>query len=276
MPATGRPLVLVHGFAQSARSWDVVAKALGVDGRCRVATFELAGHGKRRSLVESDDPAVFDLAAQGEALLAFLEAFEQPPVLVGYSMGGRVALQALADDTGRFAASVSALVLESCGLGPATPEERKASAERDAANARRLREQGVSAFMDAWEQIPLFATQRRLPDDVRRRVRDGRVANSAEALALTFERAGQHTMPGRAEALAALRRLLGQGVPALYVAGELDGKYCALAAELAAQVPAGETRIVPGAGHNVHLEAPDAFCAAVCEWLGLYGEWPGC
>lgn len=268
MPATGRPLVLVHGFAQSACSWDAVAKVLGADGRCEVVTFELAGHGKRRSLAESDNPAAFDLSVQGEVLLDFLEGFEQLPVLVGYSMGGRVALRAMANDPERFAASVSALVLESCGLGPATPEERMASAERDTANARRLREQGVLAFMDAWERLPLFATQRRLPDDVRQRVRGERVANSAEALALTFERAGQHTMSGRAEALAALQRLLEQSVPALYVAGELDEKYCALAAELAAQVPAVETRIVPGAGHNVHLEAPDAFCAALRERFG--------
>lgn len=283
MPATGRPsvrtalsssasFVLVHGFAQSARSWDAVAKALGADGRCEVVTFELVGHGKRRSLAESNDPVAFDLAAQGEALLGFLEGFEQPPMLVGYSMGGRVALRALANDPERFAASVSALVLESCGLGPATPEERTASAERDAANARRLREQGVSAFMDAWEQLPLFATQQRLPEGVRQRVRDERVANSAETLALTFERAGQHTMPGRAEALAALWRLREQGIPVLYMTGELDGKYSALAVELAANVPAVEARVVPGVGHNVHLEAPDAFCAALRERFGRYSE----
>lgn len=303
MPATGSaaggavPVVLVHGFGQSAHAWDAVAETLRAGGCCEVATFELAGHGERRAtgdscmlanregspgcgnpegcakgdVAELANPAAFDLAAQGEALLAFLEGFEQPPVLVGYSMGGRVALQALVDAPKRFAACVRALVLESCGLGPATEEERAAAAARDAANAQRLREAGVQAFMDAWEQLPLFATQRELPADVRKRVRVERLANSAEALALTFERAGQHAMPGRTEVLRALRDLTAARVSLLYVAGERDEKYSALADILASELVEAQTAesslvtvtVIPQAGHNVHLEQPEAFCNLV-------------
>lgn len=296
------PMVLVHGFAQSARSWDAVAAALGASRP--VALFELAGHGKRRpampgagpaacagpgasapspseaGLVSSafGNPADYDLESQACALLDFLEGFEQRPVLVGYSMGGRVALQALVRHEERFAACVGALILESCGLGPASEDERDAAAERDAANARRLRTLGVQAFMDAWERLPLFASQQELPADVRKRVRAERLANSAEALALTFERAGQHVMPDRGEVVTALRGLAVKGVSLLYVAGQRDSKYSALAAELkqalaasspsfaattAALVTGGAVgvAVVPYAGHNVHLENPEAFCA---------------
>lgn len=274
--AKAAPVVLVHGFAQSARSWDAVAAALGASRS--VATFELAGHGERRPSPHttssvSDDSGAYDLESQACALLDFLEGFEQRPVLVGYSMGGRVALQALVSHGERFASCVSALVLESCGLGPASKEERSAAAKRDAANAQRLREVGVRAFMDAWEQLPLFATQQELPADVRKHVRDERLANSAEALALTFERAGQHAMPSRAQVLQALHGLTAAQMPVLYLAGEHDEKYRALANELASNAGTTEspfaikTAIVPHAGHNTHLEQPEAFCSFI-EQLG--------
>lgn len=275
----GVPLVLVHGFAQSAGSWEDVALQLAF-GRA-VYAFELVGHGGSDC---PDDETAYELSAQAEALLAFLdyvaerEAFacgaaggEARPVVVGYSLGGRVALTAACRAAQAFNQRASGLVLESAGLGPATSEERVAAAGRDAANAERLRDQGLRAFMDAWERLPLFATQRALPPEVRERVRAGRLANDAEALARTFMHAGQHAMPARDEVLSTLRLLADCGVPVLYLAGNLDEKYRLLAKPLEAQHFCATTLITP-AGHNIHLEAPaqycetiNAFAAAVCR-----------
>ncbi|EFV33494.1 hypothetical protein HMPREF1023_01215 [Eggerthella sp. 1_3_56FAA] len=119
--------------------------------------------------------------------------------------------------------------------------------------------------MDFWEQLPLFASQRDLPPDVRERLRAGRMANDAEALARTFEQAGQHVMPSRAETLETLDVLRAGDTPLLYLAGERDEKYRALAAQAA---EAGATvRIIPGAGHNAHLEAPATFAKEVASFL---------
>ena len=138
-------------------------------------------------------------------------------------------------------------------------------AKRDAACATRLRADGLEAFMDFWEQLPLFASQRDLPPDVRERLRAGRMANDAEALARTFEQAGQHVMPSRAETLETLAVLRAGGTPLLYLAGERDEKYRALAAQAA---EAGATVcIIPGAGHNAHLEAPATFAKEVASFL---------
>ncbi|WP_156788370.1 alpha/beta fold hydrolase, partial [Eggerthella sp. 1_3_56FAA] len=140
-----------------------------------------------------------------------------------------------------------------------------AATERDAACAARLRADGLEAFMDFWEQLPLFASQRDLPPDVRERLRAGRMANDAEALARTFEQAGQHVMPSRAETLETLDVLRAGDTPLLYLAGERDEKYRALAAQAA---EAGATvRIIPGAGHNAHLEAPATFAKEVASFL---------
>lgn len=104
--ALSAPIVLVHGFAQQASTWDKVALSLSRAG-VECFAFELAGHGKNARPTVGDVPGreAFDLCFQARALLAFCEAVAHVagrlPVLVGYSMGGRVALQAaclVADD----------------------------------------------------------------------------------------------------------------------------------------------------------------------------------
>ncbi len=261
-PAT--PLILLHGFSQSAASWEHVAVQLGATRP--VYALDLVGHGASD---RPADPAAYTLDAQGAALCAFahhVAAVENArPAVVGYSMGGRVTLSALSGDPHAF----PAVILEAAGLGPASPADRAAAAERDARCAARLRVDGLAAFMDFWEQLPLFATQRTLPADVRERLHAARMANDAEALARTFEHAGQHVMPDRAANLAALAALASspaQPLPLLYLAGEHDQKYRAQAHDFAAATHA-VTCIVPGAGHNTHLEAPAAFVREVQAFL---------
>lgn len=277
--AEAAPVVLLHGFAQSAASWDNIAELLG---RTRsVVALDLVGHGG------SDRPEGADayaLGAQGEMLLAYLAspvgvaALAAPgrsnggsasaaqgsrkPLVVGYSMGGRVALAAASSQPETFARIAGGLVLESAGLGPVDEREREDAAERDARNAAALRRDGLSAFMDAWERLDLFATQRDLPASARERMRASRLANDAEALARTFEHAGQHAMPARVDVLAALASLRASGAPVRYIAGALDVKYRTLAEGLEDEGLC-EVRIVAGAGHNVHLEAPAAYLRAL-------------
>ena len=256
------PLVLLHGFAQSADVWDEVASRLACKRPVHAPDFVGQGESERPK-----DPAPYALKAVSDALLAFLRHVQQEsgglaPVVVGYSMGGRLALaaacQACAGEPPASSLPFSMLVLESAGLGPASPAEREEMARRNAENARRLREEGLAAFMEAWEQLPLFATQRALPADVRQRQRDQRLANDAEALARTFEGSGAHTMPDQEASLATIRALVAYGVPVRYVAGALDDKYGATADLVASQTPAVCHR-VPAAGHNVHLEDAGAY-----------------
>ena len=310
------PIVLVHGFAQQASTWDKVALSLSRAG-VECFAFELAGHGKSARPTVGDVPGreAFDLVFQAQALLAFCEAVAHVagrlPVLVGYSMGGRVALQAAclaADDLRdggelnrislrssaafapcdrarrldvagacqrdvtanavRMPAAVpfSALVLESAGLGPADDAAREALRERNFAWAARVRGEGVSAFMDWWAGLPLLESQRNLDDDQRERLRAGRLANDAESLALSFERAGAHAMPSQGESIRALCELSRRGVPVSYLAGRIDAKYCEVLANLRADShDAVSCRAVPCAGHNIHLEQPEVFASILKE-----------
>ena len=253
------PIVLVHGFAQSARSWETVAEKLAVTRD--VYAIDLVGFGKS---TKPNSPSAYSLQAMGGALVDFLRDLREGPLVVGYSLGGRVALSALLQAGAETFAwlAFGGLVLESAGLGMASAADRAAAAARDAATARRLREMSLADFMTYWENLPLFDSQKQLPESVRNAVREGRLANDPEALAKSVEQAGQHAMPDRADVLAELEKLAQKGTPVRYVAGALDQKYTALAAELPAGV---ETIIVPDAGHNIHLERPDLFAALINE-----------
>lgn len=118
--ALSAPIVLVHGFAQQASTWDKVALSLSRAG-VECFAFELAGHGKSARPTVGDVPGreAFDLDFQAQALLAFCEVVTHVagrlPVLVGYSMGGRVALQTacLAADDLRDGGQIDRIALRS-------------------------------------------------------------------------------------------------------------------------------------------------------------------
>ncbi len=224
------PLVFLHGFAQSAESWSDVVDCLEQTGvfSANVYALDFVGHG------ESDKPAdalPYSMNATCDMLLAFLcevrRANEgRAPVVVGYSMGGRIALAAVCRTAG---IPLSALVLESAGLGLASLGERTSLARANAECAWFLRKHGVEQFMDKWESLPLFASQRDLTAALRARLRVSRLANDAEALARTLEGTGAQHMPSQEESLTALATLIARDIPVYYLAGARDEKYRALA-----------------------------------------------
>ena len=279
--AFGIPYVLLHGFAQAPATWGEVARRLQAAGHrtyapdlyegkgdLKLSSWEGAGEGEKETeggegdtnaggiAVAERDPlaslgAVCDRVA---AIVRLVAQADGAPVLVGYSMGGRIAAETVVRHPNL---PLAGLVLESAGLGPSDEAARATLAERNATWARRLREEGAAAFMDWWETLPLFATQRDLSSEVRVAIRAEREAHSAELLARSLEAWGAHHQAAEAATLSAVSDLARQGVPVLYVAGVLDEKYAAVAARAhAAGVP---VVLVPNVGHNVHLESPSAF-----------------
>lgn len=236
----GPRLVLLHGFGQTARCWGPVADDLASDHE--VVRLDAPGHGGS-SAVRADLDTTAALAAEAGG----------PGVYVGYSMGGRMALHVAL----RAPEVVRALVVVGGTPGIEDPVERAERRERDRDQARRLRDQGVAAFVEAWLALPLFAG---LPawarfDDERRR-------NSPEGLAASLELAGTGSQRPLWDELAGIT------VPVLAVAGADDQRYAAIARRMAAAIgPRATAALVPGAGHAAHLERPDAFLAVLRPWL---------
>lgn len=149
--ALSAPIVLVHGFAQQASTWDDAVRLLaGAGAEC--FGFELAGHGVGACSASGDPaerPDFFDLFFQARALLAFCRVVARDasvaPVLVGYSMGGRVALQAacLAADDLRDGGDLNRISLRSSAAFAPCDRARRldvaGACQRDvAANAARM------------------------------------------------------------------------------------------------------------------------------------------
>jgi pimeloyl-ACP methyl ester carboxylesterase len=88
-PAEGRPVVLVHGLAEGRGTWAVQQEALS---DVHTYAYDLRGHGET-TLGEPDG----SLEQLGNDLVGFLEAVTGPAVVVGFSLGGTVALWAAAE-----------------------------------------------------------------------------------------------------------------------------------------------------------------------------------
>lgn len=249
----GEALVLVHGFTGSAAAWRPHRPAL--EARWQVAAPDLLGHGRSDSPA---DPARYSMPAAVADLAGLLDQLHLDTIrLLGYSLGGRVALHFAAAHPER----VRALVLESASPGLATPAERAARLAADQALAERLERDGLPAFVDFWESQPLFASQARLPAEARAELRAQRLAHSPAGLANSLRGLGTGAQPSLWERLPEIR------VPALLIAGALDEKFTAIARQMAAGLPQARLAVVPGAGHSVHAERPQAFQAAVIQFL---------
>lgn len=231
--AARAPLLLLHGFMGAPMSWSAVAMALTHPGP--VLTPVLPGHGRPPRPV----PATFwDAVDQLAADLA------EPAFVVGYSLGGRLGLGLAC----RHPRRVRGLIAVGAHPGLRAESERDARVRWEDAQALALEARGLSRFIDAWEQLPLFASQSALPLPVRAAQRRIREAHDANALARVLTVLGTGNMPPLA--LEATR------VPVTLVTGEHDVKLASAARELTAIAPQISHQTVPAVGHNPLLEAP--------------------
>jgi pimeloyl-ACP methyl ester carboxylesterase len=109
--------------------------------------------------------------------------------------------------------------------------------------------------------MPLWSSQAALPAQVRRLQRRRRLSHRAAGLAGSLRGLGTGMQPPLHGRLAELR------LPVLCIAGGLDDKFVSIARDLTSQLPRGRLLLVPGAGHNVHLERPQEFANAVGAFL---------
>src|SRR5687768_14977927 len=192
---SGPPVVLLHGFTGSSASWATFAKALD---RFSTIAIDLPGHGRSSA---PSDPARYALPRFADDLAAVLDALHvDRAAVLGYSLGARAALHfALAHPV-----RVSALILESASPGIDDPAERAERAALDAALADAIERDGIRAFVDRWEQLPLWASQARLSTEARGRLRAQRLANEPHGLANSLRGAGAAAEPSVLDRLAAL------------------------------------------------------------------------
>lgn len=239
------PAVLfLHGFMGSGADWETIEEALVRSFYC--IDVDLPGHGRSVGLA---GPEAYTMAGAAAALGAVLDAAEVArAAVVGYSMGGRLALYFALHHPDRC----RRLVLESASPGLASEIDRDARRGVDEARAVRLETGDFEMFLKAWYTQSLFATLGRHAGLVDAMIA-GRLQNDPQELARSLRGMGTGRQPALWERLAALR------VPTLAVAGALDGKYVEVAERMAVLIPNVRTAIMPNAGHNVHAEFPETY-----------------
>lgn len=170
--------------------------------------------------------------------------------LLGYSLGGRLAMHVLLHCPERWAAAI----LVAAHPGTDDDGERASIRERDRAWAARCRSEPLEAVLSDWDELPVFAG------------RPNRAPRSRELGAERQARAFEAFSRGRQ---ADLRDGLSRVAlpPSLYLTGSDDVRYGRIGEELAARLPAIRHQVIPDAGHRVPWDRPDAFAAAVGRFL---------
>lgn len=234
--AAGPSVVALHGFTGTPEDWLPV-----VDGWDLTAPW-LPGHGvepRRRCSMEA-------------AVKQVLTEMPAQPWVFGYSMGARAALSLAVAAPHR----VRGLVLVG-GTPGLEGEERSARIRADEALAERIEREGLAAFLAYWRTVPVLASQDQIEPRWRDPMRTRKERHTTAGLAASLRGMGTGAMPPLWEALPKLT------VPTLLVTGERDVRFTELNARMARLLPHAEHVVLEGVGHTAHLEAPEAFRAAV-------------
>ncbi len=237
-----QPAVLfLHGFMGRCADWAPFIEALQARAYC--IAVDLPGHGGSVGL--PDSAYTMDAAAHQLARVLDGEAIARCRI-VGYSMGGRTALYFALTHPNRC----MRLMLESASPGLRTEAERAARRRVDRQRAERIATH-FDAFLRAWYRMPLFASLARhdLVDTMVQR----RQHNDPAELGKSLQGMGAGAQPSLWERISSLR------ISTRALTGALDDKYIRITRGMTALNSHIQSTLVPGAGHIVHAERPDAF-----------------
>jgi 2-succinyl-6-hydroxy-2,4-cyclohexadiene-1-carboxylate synthase len=236
-----RDVVLLHGFTHTGASWDPVVAALGESYRALAP--DIRGHG---SAAEREPVTL------GGVLHDLSELAPGKFTLVGYSMGGRLALHAAV--AWGLSTRIDRLVLIGASPGIADPSEREARRVADERLAGEVDHMTIDEFAEHWARTPVLAGQ---PPEVAAAVRADRMRNQPVGLAGALRGLGTGALPSLWDRLHQIR------APVALVVGERDDKFRSIAAEMARELPDANVVVIPDAAHAVHLEAPARVAALI-------------
>ncbi|GAB3047474.1 2-succinyl-6-hydroxy-2,4-cyclohexadiene-1-carboxylate synthase [Virgibacillus ainsalahensis] len=246
----GRPVVLLHGFTGSSSTWTDFISML--QNNFKIISIDLPGHGKTKTPTpKSMEACCHDLKELVHYIQ--LEKFH----LLGYSLGGRTALSFAM----LYPEAIQSLILESASPGLATKKERQERIEKDEQIAKRIENEDLEEFVNFWEKLPLFDTQKKLPRRIQRNIRHQRLAQTKEGLAQSLRNMGTGVQPCWWHQLESISN------PVLLLVGEHDHKFTNINKNMEKDLKNARFEIVENVGHAIHVEKTEVFGKLVMEFI---------
>ncbi|PZV25776.1 MAG: 2-succinyl-6-hydroxy-2,4-cyclohexadiene-1-carboxylate synthase [Snowella sp.] len=247
----GQPLLFLHGFMGDCQEFDPILPYFWDDFYCLV--IDLPGHGQTE--VTGDD-SHYGMEKTAIALIDFLNYLQLSKIgLIGYSMGGRLALYLAL----HFPEKFSYLILESASPGLQSAIARKKRIEHDEQWIKKLKNENFSDVLSEWYQQNLFNSLRKLPNfpDLFAR----RLNNSPEKLAKSLQ------YLGTGQQISLWEKLRQGSVPLLLLVGGQDHKFVAINQKIAVDYPQAQLQVFSHCGHNLHLEDSHNFALILRQFL---------
>ncbi|HEY4602228.1 MAG TPA: 2-succinyl-6-hydroxy-2,4-cyclohexadiene-1-carboxylate synthase [Cerasibacillus sp.] len=242
-------LVLFHGFTSRTTTWHPFIADFQKD--FQVLVIDLPGHGKTKTPPRT----MHTFCADFEQILAKLSIISCH--LLGYSMGGRTALSFAM----LYPERVKSLILESASPGLRTEQERATRVANDQALMNRIMNDGIESFVNYWENMPLFNTQKSLPKSTQRKIREERLSQTENELAHSLKYMGTGAQPSWWEHLNLFSN------PVFLLVGEKDNKFIHINKQMDDLFPQSQFKMIENAGHAIHVEQPEKFGKIVLEFI---------
>ena len=246
-----KPLVFLHGFMGNSQDFNEVIDLLSADFYC--LAFDLPGHGKTHVF---GDEECYTMSATASALMELLDALNIPKCgLIGYSMGGRLALYLALNFPSRF----SEVVLESTSPGLKTEEACLTRLQSDLNLAQQLELIDFQHFLIKWYQQPIFQSLQN-HKDLDKLIEKRRENNPVE-LAKSLRNMGTGKQPSLWD------KLSQNQIPLLLLVGESDHKFRSINEEMMSLSDITQLRIIPNSGHNIHWENMGEYVKSIIQFL---------
>ena len=232
----------LHGSLQTALVWKPIGNAIESEfGSVQVEAV---------NLYENEYESFGDWREQ------FYEKVEEqtkgePSLLLGYSMGGRLAMDALVNNPAMW----SGVIAVGADPGLISDDARSKQLQKDLEWARRFRTEDIQELLNEWDSLPVFCGRSNCASREISELDSEKISRFFDV----FSKARQGNM------LPMLRKL--KTPPLLYISGCDDIKYTKIGQDLAAHCMQVRHQIIPNAGHRVPWESQDAFISEVSVFI---------
>ncbi len=246
-------ILLLHGFTGSAFDWNFLIPSLKKE--YNVYAMDLIGHGNSDC---PDNPELYTIDPTISRTDEFISKFlGRKPVIIGYSMGGRLALSYAV----KYPDKINGLILESATWGIKESNLREGRVDSDKKTAEFILSNDIEKFVDYWMNKNIFASQKRLPGEQLKKIKSQKMKNNKTGLANSLLSSGTGSMPPLHDLINKIK------VPVLLLTGGLDEKFSQINSEMVKYLDNARHLIIRDAGHNVHLEKPEIYINVIMDFL---------